>query len=211
MSSSKRRREKSTVATKRSAVAGRRVDDRRASGPGTDDRDAVDAVGFEHERLHRVVVRDPVATRARDRDRAGASSPVSGANSAASRGTVPARRRSPSPRGTGTRRSSGRGRARRTRARCSPQRSVRAGIVDVRAHERRRALLVEQLARRVAQQFLVVGEREVHRVRLGGGPSTRWAMMLRWISDDPPAMVFANDEEEARAPSGRLPRRGRRR
>ena len=75
-----------------------------------------------------------------------------------------------------------------------PQRLVRARIVDVRAHERGRALAFEQLARRVAQQLLVVGEREVHRApqRLGR-PSTRWAMMLRWISELPPAIVFAND------------------
>ena len=26
-----------------------------------------------------------------------------------------------------------------------------------------------------------------------GSPSTRWAMMLRWISELPPAIVFAND------------------
>ncbi len=27
----------------------------------------------------------------------------------------------------------------------------------------------------------------------GGSPSTRWAMMFRWISELPPAIVFAND------------------
>ena len=43
-----------------------------------------------------------------------------------------------------------------------PQRKVRVGVVDVRADERRRALLVEQLAGGVAQQLLVVGEGEVH-------------------------------------------------
>ena len=60
--------------------------------------------------------------------------------------------------------------------------------------QRRRALLGEQRARGVAQQLLLVGEREVHRSAAASpreSPSTRWAMMLRWISDVPPAIVLA--------------------
>ena len=40
---------------------------------------------------------------------------------------------------------------------------------------------VEQVAHRVAERELVVGEREAHRHFLGS-PSTRSAMTLRWIS-----------------------------
>ena len=53
-SSRNRRREKSTVATKRAGDVGG-VDRRASRGPGEHDRDAVDAVGLEHEGLDRVV------------------------------------------------------------------------------------------------------------------------------------------------------------
>ncbi len=48
----------------------------------------------------------------------------------------------------------------------APQRLVRRRVVDVRAHERRRALAFEQLARGVLEELLVVGEREVHVYRV---------------------------------------------
>jgi len=43
-----------------------------------------------------------------------------------------------------------------------PQRRGDSGIVDVRAHQRRRALARQQVAPRVAQQLLIVSESEVH-------------------------------------------------
>ena len=48
-----------------------------------------------------------------------------------------------------------------------------------RAHVRGRALLREQIAQRVAQGELLLGEREPH---ARGRPSTRSAITLRWIS-----------------------------
>ena len=56
----------------------------------------------------------------------------------------------------------------------SPQRLVRRRIIDVCAHERRRALALEQLAARVAQQFLIGSQREVHGAgafNASGGPA----------------------------------------
>src|SRR5439155_6757551 len=56
------------------------------------------------------------------------------------------------------------------------------GVVGPRlADVTRRALLREQVTKRVAERELVVGEREPHRQRLGS-PRTRSAMTLRWIS-----------------------------
>src|SRR5581483_9393741 len=47
-----------------------------------------------------------------------------------------------------------------------------------------RPLAVEEVARRAAQELLVLGEVELHRPSCGR-LSTRLAMMFRWISDDP--------------------------
>src|SRR5262249_10209721 len=73
-----------------------------------------------------------------------------------------------------------------------PKLRIDRRVFDVGAHERGRAFAFEELAGGVAQQFLIGGQREIHGY-LRGKPSTRWAMMLRWISELPPAIVFAND------------------
>ncbi len=63
-----------------------------------------------------------------------------------------------------------------------PQTGNPTGLVRPRgAYVCGRALLVEELAYRVAERDLVLGERESHRQRLGS-PSTRSAITLRWIS-----------------------------
>ena len=67
-------------------------------------------------------------------------------------------------------------------------RSAGGEVVHVRAQQGRGAAVGEQRLRGVAQQDLVLGEGKVH---ARGSPSTRWAMMLRWISLVPPAMVLA--------------------
>ena len=63
-----------------------------------------------------------------------------------------------------------------------PEAGIRPVCVRPRgADVRGRALLLEELAHRVAERDLIVGEREAHRQRLGS-PSTRSAITLRWIS-----------------------------
>ena len=159
-----RRREKSTVATNRAGTSA--ASTTASSGSGQHDGDALDAVGFEHE--------GDASGRRRAR-RCRSCAVVAGQRGVPgrSRGTARARPRSRSPRGTG------RGRPRRRAERgvlreVSPQRLVHRRVVDVRAHERGRALALEQLAAGVAQQLLVGGEREVHglrRLSASGGPA----------------------------------------
>ena len=175
--------------------------DRRA---GPDDRDAVDAVGFEHERL----ASGPSSARATvPRSRGAVVPPVSDAYERGREERSGRGRRSRSPRGTGRGRPRARRRARCTRA-GAPQRFVRRRVVDVRAHERGRALAVEQLARGVAQQLLIVGEGEVHRCRL------RPREAEHALGDDVALDLGAaardrvrERHEEAVRPSGPAPRR----
>src|SRR4029079_8436300 len=70
------------------------------------------------------------------------------------------------------------------------------GLVDARPHQRDRTMTREQPTRGVAHQQLFVREREVH---YRGSPRIRVAMMLRWISLEPPAMVLAKLTKKARA------------
>ena len=56
------------------------------------------------------------------------------------------------------------------------------GASHAGAHRVGRALLGQQVAHRVAEQQLVVGEGEAHGGYFLGRPSTRSATMLRWIS-----------------------------
>ena len=131
-----------------------RVDDRDLR-TGQDERDLLDAIRLEHERVREVV---------EERDRA-------------DRAAVVARERCEQDRGQER---AGRGGVARlfeeeahigTRPDAErdifleepPQRLVHAGIVDVRAHQCGRAFAVEELVRGLAQEFLVVGEGEVHR------------------------------------------------
>ncbi len=54
----------------------------------------------------------------------------------------------------------------------APQWRVRRRVVDVRAHECRRAFALQQLAARLAQEFLIGGQREVHAgLSASGGPA----------------------------------------
>ena len=64
------------------------------------------------------------------------------------------------------------------------------GLLRRVAHERRRALGGEELARRALQCLLVVGEAEVDHARSSRGiASPRSAMMFFWICDVPPPMM----------------------
>ena len=148
------RRDEAEPITELGTVDGR---DRR---PGTDHRDPLDPVGFEHERVDRVVD---------ERDRtgpfvvAGQRRIQRGGEEGSGRGRVPGlgEEQAQVGRGTGTQRG--------VLAQMPPQGLVHGRFVDVRAHERGRALAVEQLVGRVAQELLVVGEGEVHtRFRLSG-------------------------------------------
>ena len=79
-------------------------------------------------------------------------------------------------------------------------------VVDVGAHERRAGTpWRQQRAGRVAQQLLLVGEaRSPSLSSPRGKPSTRSAMMLRWISRRAAGDRVGEAHEEARAPSGPL-------
>jgi hypothetical protein len=63
-----------------------------------------------------------------------------------------------------------------------PHGSIPLGAAPQLAQPRRRRLLLEELAREIPDGELLVGEIEIHRGYFRGRPSTRSAMMLRWIS-----------------------------
>ena len=102
----------------------------------------------------------------------------------------PGGRRSRPCRGTGTDRCSRPCRAPRSRGSASTVARPRRGRPCARAAALAGTPLEHSLCG-LPDQFLTAGEREVHSYL--GRPSTRWAMMLRWISLVPPAMVLAND------------------
>ena len=102
----------------------------------------------------------------------------------ASRGTVRARRRSRSPRGTGTGRSRARCRARCTRAGAATAGRTPTGRRCARARARAGTRVSSSL-RAVSRSscWSSVRVKSIGRLSASGGPSTRWAMMLRWISE----------------------------
>ncbi len=134
----------------------------------------LDAVGFGHERLRRVRVREPYGVAPRDRERAGRVAVLDVGEELVverreQRCEQRGRREERSGRGDVARfeqeqRQVGRRAAaqRGVRPQVFPQRVGGRRVVDVRAHHLRWALLREEAAGRVTQQLLVVGEREVH-------------------------------------------------
>ena len=171
-STSKMRRVESSEPTWRRRA--RRASHDRDAAVADDDEHVVDAVGFEHERLRRLVVGDPVAVRARD------------ATVAARR---PRSRRRPRRAGRASerQRQRGRGEERTGRehraalleeqaevdqrpvaehdplAQLLPQRIGRGRVVDVRAHERRSGTASASSARAVSRTSTCSSrEGEVH-------------------------------------------------
>ena len=177
-----KRREKSTVARTPSAPIGRV--DHGDVRPGENDRDAFDAVGFEHE-LHASGRRPARPCRASSRRRPSSAAYSSVARNGPGRGGVAGLFEEQAEVGRVAIAERG------VFGEVPPDALVHARVVDVLTHQRGRALALHQLVPRVAEQFLVGGEGKVHYFL--GSPSTRWAMMLRWISELPPTIVFAND------------------
>ena len=167
------------------------------------------------ERLHRLGVHRPLAVRARERDGAvtvaasTASSAVrsreqrreqrDGGEERPGRGDVAELLEEDDEVGAAARR-----RARRTRAGGAHSGSATDGSSMCARTSAGGHSFGEQRPRGVAQQLLVRGEREVHRHQPRGSPRTRWAMMLRWISDEPPAIVSAKLMKNAVHPAAVL-------
>jgi len=170
---------------------------------GFDDRDHTGQVGVEHEELHRLRVRRPFARRPGDRDspdRLARDDRVE--RRMLDQGEQRGAERSRSEEGAGRGDVAGlfdehaqvgrvAGAESRELAEVIPQRRRRGAVVHVRAQERRGAFVGEQRTRGVTEELLIGSEGEVHGRYFLGSPRTRWAMMLRWISELPPAMVLA--------------------
>ena len=183
--------------------------------PAGDDRDPVDPVGLGHEGPHRIVVHPPEAVGTRHRHRAGGLAGQhfvqelvvgDGEERGEERGRGEERARRGHVPGLFEEEAQIGHRAfaqRRELAQVLPERVGRGRVVDVRPQQRGRALAREQLLRGLLHQLLMTRQREVHQLPLGR-PRTRWAMMLRWISDEPPAMVPAKLVRKPRRPAALL-------